>query len=129
MNEVEVVKEQGQWALVRVVNLPTSKMHKAWEWEKTEGWVLKKYLTKSTTKISGIVNDNSNQPLRQATISFLKANDSSLIKTELSGNDGKYEFSTSVPGSYIISYVAFGFEKRYSTSFTIKDEKNIRTYK
>ncbi|WP_423148268.1 TonB-dependent receptor domain-containing protein [Rubrolithibacter danxiaensis] len=70
----------------------------------------------SAGKISGSIDDNTNQPLESATILLLKLPDSSLVKTSLSGTDGKFVFENLKEGSYSLKVSMMGY-----TSFRSKN--------
>ena len=42
-------------------------------------------------KVSGIITDESQKPLQSATVSLLRARDSSLVKIAVTDKEGKYE--------------------------------------
>lgn len=70
-------------------------------------------------KVSGSVLDAANSPLVSATISLLKSKDSSLVKTAVSGKDGRYEFDNLADGEYLLLATSSGMEKRYSKPVTV----------
>lgn len=65
-------------------------------------------------KISGKVVDGTSSPLGSVTISLLRSADSVLVKTAISGKDGKYDFAGIGEGSYILLFSSAGFENKYS---------------
>lgn len=67
-----------------------------------------------TITISGTITDESDRPLEAATVSLLAAADSALLKAELSGPDGRFEFSEIKPGDYRLGVVLLGFERHVS---------------
>ena len=73
-----------------------------------------------TSKVRGFVFDNKWEPIKQATVSLLRSGDSSLIKADLSDEKGQFEFLSSIPGSFILSYSAIGFEVYYSPGWLSK---------
>ncbi len=70
--------------------------------------------------IYGIVQDNNGAGLRLATISLLHAKDSSLVKADLSGENGEFELIAASAGSYLLGYSATGFETRLTHPFELK---------
>lgn len=70
--------------------------------------------------ISGIVLDASNNPLAAATVSLLKADNASQLKTILSGKDGKYEFAGIADGEYLVQVTSSGLENKTSKPITIQ---------
>jgi outer membrane cobalamin receptor len=60
--------------------------------------------------IKGLIADaGTHQPLANATISLLKASDSSLLKAALAGDDGHYQFANLQPGNYLLSVQMMGY--------------------
>ena len=77
-----------------------------------------------TGKVSGQVQDQSNKPLAAVSVSLLKLADSSLVKTAVTGKDGKYEFESIADGEYLILTSSVGFEMTYSSSFSVSEASN-----
>lgn len=75
------------------------------------------------TKISGTVTENG-KPLEFANISILQSKDSALLKTDVSDNNGKFEIDLTSGGTFIIRYTSVGFETKYSTSFSVKQDES-----
>ncbi len=75
-------------------------------------------------KISGAVQDAGNKPLPSITVSLLKAKDSVLVKTAISGKDGKYEFEKIADGEFVVLVSSAGLEKRYSERIVLKGSSN-----
>lgn len=65
-------------------------------------------------KITGQIRDAAGNPVTAATVSLLRAKDSALVKTALSGKDGGYEFEKLAEGDYLIQAATSGFERKYS---------------
>jgi iron complex outermembrane recepter protein len=72
----------------------------------------------NSNKITGSVQDAAGKPVASATVSLLKANDSSLHKITLTGKEGLYSFDVIVDGEYLIMVTAVGLEKSYSHVFS-----------
>jgi len=70
-------------------------------------------------KISGSLLDENGKPMDYATISLLKAQDSTVVKGTLSTETGAYKFDHVNSGSYIIKATAVGYQKATSNTFTI----------
>ena len=85
--------------------------------------------SQSPKTITGIVQDNNGKGLVAVSVSLLKAKDSSLVKVALTETDGSFELTTSATGPFMVSYIAFGFEKKYSTVFdlTSTDKYKVTT--
>src|SRR5579871_1360875 len=65
-------------------------------------------------KISGIVSDESKKPIESATISILKAADSTVAKTAVSDKTGKFQIENINQGKYLVSVSAVGHTTFYS---------------
>lgn len=76
-------------------------------------------LAKNT--ISGKIMDQNNKPIQSATVSLLRAADSSLVKVEITNLKGEYTILVSTSGSYLLSVTSTGFEKAYSDHFTLTE--------
>ena len=72
----------------------------------------------NSLSISGIVKDNNDKALSHATVSLLKAKDSSLVKTELTDEDGKFEIKAIAKQSYLLMCTTVGYINKYSEVFT-----------
>jgi len=73
------------------------------------------------TKVSGSLLDEQGKPLDYATVSLLKAQDSSIVKGTLSGQAGDYLFDHVNSGSYIVRATVVGYQKVASKPFTITE--------
>ena len=70
-------------------------------------------------KINGVVIDGSQKTIESATISLLRAKDSSVMKFSLANKDGIYSFENIPDGKYLVSVSAVGHQKAYSESFEL----------
>ncbi len=70
--------------------------------------------------VSGTVGANG-KGIEAATISLLRAKDSSLVKIALSDKDGRFMFEKAGEGSYLIRIEAITFQKYYSQVFSISE--------
>ncbi len=70
-------------------------------------------------KISGIITDESQKPLQSASVSLLRAKDSSLVKIAVTDKEGKYEFEKIIEGKFLLSVSSVGFQKRFGQSLEI----------
>lgn len=77
-------------------------------------------------KVSGSIMSAENKAIEAATISLLKAKDSSLIKMEITDKNGLYEFEHVVNGNYLLKADAVGYEKSY-TAIVVSDDKKLVT--
>ena len=73
-------------------------------------------------KITGNIKDGGNQKIIDAaTISLLKATDSSLVKTSLTDKEGLFAFENIKPGTYLVMATSIGHTKLYSTPIILTD--------
>lgn len=70
-------------------------------------------------KVSGTVLDPSGQPLSSVTVILLKAADSSMQKTAVTGKDGVYLFEKIPEGDYLVAASASGLSKKFSNGFAV----------
>jgi outer membrane receptor protein involved in Fe transport len=73
----------------------------------------------TTSKVGGAVKDEQGNPIPAATISLLKAKDSSLVKVAVTDKSGLYEFITINDGAYLIAASSVGYSKAFSNSFEV----------
>ncbi len=79
-------------------------------------------------KVTGTVSSLS-KPIEAATVSLLKANDSSLVKMSLSRKTGNFEIEKLVEGKYLVSVTIVGFTKYYSEAFELNNANQLYTVK
>ena len=72
-------------------------------------------------QIRGIVKDEQGNAISNATVSLLKAKDSSVIKLELS-KDGNFGFNQAPAENLLISISYVGFQTSYSAPFVYRGE-------
>src|SRR4026208_2498423 len=70
-------------------------------------------------KISGIITDESQKPVQSASVSLLRAKDSSLVKIAVTDKEGKYEFEKIIEGKFLLSVSSVGFQKKFGPSLEI----------
>jgi hypothetical protein len=70
-------------------------------------------------KISGIITDESQRPIQSASVSLLRAKDSSLVKIAVTDKEGKYEFEKILEGKFLLSVSSIGFQKRFGQALEI----------
>jgi len=70
-------------------------------------------------KVSGTVIDGSTKVIESATITLLRAKDSSVAKMSVADKTGKFVFEGIVDGKYLVSISAVGHNKGYSETFEI----------
>ena len=77
-------------------------------------------LAQSTGKVSGSIKDGGNQKIIDAaSISLLKAKDSSLVKITVANKEGNFSFENVKDGNYLVLATSVGHNKAYSSSFEI----------
>jgi hypothetical protein len=72
-----------------------------------------------TGSIKGIIIDGTKSSISAASVSLLKAQDSSLIKTLVSEKSGKYEFTDLKADTYLVVATLVGHGKTYSKPLQI----------
>ena len=77
--------------------------------------------TSPVAAVLGQLLDEKGKPLDYATVSLLKAQDSSVVKGTLSNQGGSYTFDHIKPGAYIIKATVVGYTKAASSVFTLTD--------
>jgi outer membrane receptor protein involved in Fe transport len=75
-----------------------------------------------TGEVYGNVKTTDNKPLEAATVSLLKAKDSSLIKIAVADKAGVYKFENIRYGSYLVQAEALGHDKSMSKIFDLTQE-------
>lgn len=79
-------------------------------------------------KISGSIKDGGNQKIIDAaTISLLKAKDSSLVKAAVTDKDGNFIFENVKDGKYLLLATSVGHSKTYSNPVEISPANNNAT--
>jgi len=67
--------------------------------------------------ISGILKDDAEKPVANASATLHKAKDSSVVKIAVSNNEGKYLFNNINNGKYFVTISSIGFKASSSTVF------------
>jgi len=75
--------------------------------------------TKPAAGVSGVLLDENGKPMDYATVSLLKAQDSTIVKGTLSSESGSYIFDHINAGTYIIKASVVGYQKAASKVFTV----------
>ena len=79
----------------------------------------------SAGKISGIVKDDKDKTIHSATVSLLRAKDSSVVKFTASSKSGIYEFIDIREGKYVVAITSVGYTKTMSAAFDVTADKNV----
>ncbi len=77
--------------------------------------------TAPKAKVSGSLLDEQGKPMDYATVSLLKAQDSSIVKGTLSNEAGAYAFDHVKVGNYVIKATVVGYKKTASAAFIVTD--------
>lgn len=80
-------------------------------------------------KISGTVIDGSTKTIESATISLLRAKDSSMVKMGVADKTGKFEFDNVTEGKYLVAISAVGHNKGFSEIVEINSSNTSVTLK
>jgi iron complex outermembrane recepter protein len=80
---------------------------------------------RTAAKLSGKVSATNQPALSAATITLLKAKDSSVVKVSVSDAEGRYSFDNPRQGRYLLLVSAVGYEKQYSVPFTISADSSM----
>ncbi len=76
-------------------------------------------------RIKGTVTDGSAKVIESATISLLRASDSTVAKISVADRTGNYEFDGVPAGRYFVSISAVGHIKGYSETVEINDANQL----
>ncbi len=75
-------------------------------------------------KISGSIKDGGNQKIIDAaSVSLLRAKDSSLVKVAVADKDGNFSFENVKESNYLVLATSVGHSKSYSSQFSIGADK------
>jgi outer membrane receptor protein involved in Fe transport len=75
--------------------------------------------SQAQTKVSGTVIDGNTKTIESATITLLRAKDSSVAKMSVADKSGNYAFEAVGQGKYLVSISAVGHQKGYSEIFEV----------
>ncbi|HEY8929354.1 MAG TPA: outer membrane beta-barrel family protein [Mucilaginibacter sp.] len=81
--------------------------------------------SKIAGRINGSLIDDKGKPMDYATVTLLKAADSSVVKGTLSNDAGSYSFDHVTPGTYIIKATVVGYEKAATKPFSVDGEAPV----
>ncbi|MCC8410899.1 TonB-dependent receptor family protein [Mucilaginibacter sp. UR6-1] len=73
----------------------------------------------TSSKISGSILNEAGKPMEFATLSLLRAKDSSIVKGTMADANGKYAFEKITAGDYIVAATTMGYQKSHSAKFTL----------
>jgi hypothetical protein len=75
-------------------------------------------------KVSGKVIDGNTKTIESATITLLRAKDSSVAKISVANKEGNFSFEDVAEGKYLVSISAVGHSKGFSETFEITNAKS-----
>ena len=80
-------------------------------------------------RIAGKVIDGNTKTIESATITLIKAKDSSVAKISVANKEGNFVFENVAEGSYMVSITAVGHAKGFSEKFEINSANSSVTLK
>ena len=80
-------------------------------------------------KISGNVQDDQGAGIAKATVSLLKAKDSSVVKLSVTDKEGKYNIVTIEAGKYLIAASSIGYGTQYSALVDVTGDMQVPSIK
>lgn len=78
-----------------------------------------------TGAIRGLVKDMQNQPVAGATVTLLKATDSSKVQVKAANDRGRFEFSNLPMGSYVLYITATSLQPYTGVSLTVDESHQL----
>ncbi|RYU89407.1 TonB-dependent receptor [Mucilaginibacter terrigena] len=75
--------------------------------------------TKPTASVSGLLHNEQEKPLDYATVTLLRAKDSSVVKGTLTNDAGNYLIDRVTAGKYIIKATNVGYQPTFSAAFEV----------
>ncbi len=75
----------------------------------------------NASKISGVIKDGNEKTLESATISLIKASDSSVVKVAIGDKSGRYQFENIASGKYLVNVSATGHDAGFSSLVEVKE--------
>jgi iron complex outermembrane receptor protein len=87
--------------------------------------LLTSYAQNATGRLSGKVADASRATVNSASVTLLRATDSTIVKLSVANKEGRYEFESIPAGQYLLLVTAVGHAKQYSKIFELKEGANL----
>jgi hypothetical protein len=87
--------------------------------------LLTSYGQTGTGKVAGKVGDANLASINSASVSLLKAKDSTVIKMSVAGKEGRFEFENVPAGKYLLLATAIGHRKTFSKPFDLSDGATV----
>ena len=73
--------------------------------------------------IKGDITDKAGKPLAYANVLLLNGTDSSLVKGTVAGENGSYQLSEVIPGSYLLTVRMMGYSAYYFSQVKVVDAR------
>lgn len=70
-------------------------------------------------QVKGIINDETGKGIANATVSLLKAKDSSLVKLGTTDKEGRFAIRAVAAGKYLLNASFVGYQIKYSNTFDV----------
>ena len=83
------------------------------------GFYNKIYAQTNSAAISGKVLNEKQMPEEAVTVLLLKAADSAIVKSTITGKNGAFQFISFTPGRYILLVRAVGYNKLYTAPYML----------
>jgi iron complex outermembrane receptor protein len=77
---------------------------------------------KPTAGITGQLQNEQTKPMDYATVTLLRGKDSSVVKSTLTNDAGKYRFDNIIAGRYIIKATTVGYLPTFSPVLEVDNE-------
>jgi iron complex outermembrane receptor protein len=84
-------------------------------------WFYQTSISQSTLKVTGYLKAKDQNPIEFASVSLLKASDSSVIKTSTSDKQGNFILEPVAKGQWLVEITSVGHEKTFSPVFEISN--------
>jgi iron complex outermembrane receptor protein len=78
-------------------------------------------------KVSGSLLNEQGKPMDYATVSLIRAADSTVVKGALSNDNGVYTFDNIRSGKYLVKASVVGYQKAVTTPFTVPESAGTIT--
>jgi iron complex outermembrane receptor protein len=75
--------------------------------------------------VTGLLQNEQGKPVDYATVTLLRAADSSVVKGTLTNDAGAYTFDRIVSGKYIVKATSMGFQKTSSAAFDVTGTERV----
>lgn len=79
-------------------------------------------------EIAGNILTTANIPVSDAIIQLLKASDSTLVKTEFTGEKGEFKFSAIPSGNYVVQANVLGYSQFISDVFFVNSSQTLPAF-